>query len=176
MVFPPSLWSAVFLLSMIFGTVCAEQPTEYQVKGAYLYNFTKFITWPSTAFTDDQAPFRLCVLGDNPFGSALEALTKKTTQNHPITILYLEAVQQAAQCHLLFITQAESEKISAILTTIQKKPILTVGDRADFARQGGMIHFVNISDNLKFAINLETVLQAGLKVNATLLQVGHVIP
>lgn len=49
-------------------------PSEYQLKGAYLYNFAKFIEWPPKAFEDGKVPFIIGVLGDNPFGGDLEPM------------------------------------------------------------------------------------------------------
>ncbi|MEO5334212.1 MAG: YfiR family protein [Magnetococcus sp. YQC-5] len=171
-------WYSYVALLLMMGTgwkACADQPSEYQVKGAYLYHFTKFVTWPPSAFANEQAPFRLCVMGENPFGAVLDALTKKTTNNRSISLAYPETGQQATTCHLLFIAVSEQEKWSAILSAIQGKPVLTVGDRPDFVQQGGMIHFVPVQDTLRFAINQENARAAGLKISATLLQVGHVI-
>ncbi|MBF0127624.1 MAG: YfiR family protein [Magnetococcales bacterium] len=171
-------WAVATMLLVVSWGANATQndpPDEYQVKGAYLYHFTKFVTWPPSVFADQEEPFRLCVLGQNPFGSLLDLLSRKSVNNRRITILYLEGGQQATRCHLLFIANSERDRLTTILAAIQGKPVMTVGDMPDFARQGGMIHFIQVHDTLRFAINQETVLEAGLKVNAMLLQVGQVI-
>ena len=56
--------------------VCAQvnPPSEYQVKAAFLFNFAKFVDWPSAAFSSVQSPINLCILGDDPFGNALDEL------------------------------------------------------------------------------------------------------
>src|SRR5260370_40844835 len=53
------------------------RPTEYQVKAAYLYNFGKFVDWSRVAVKDDS--FTICVLGQDPFGLALDATSAKQT-------------------------------------------------------------------------------------------------
>jgi YfiR/HmsC-like len=45
---------------------------EYQVKAAFLFNFTKFVEWPQQAFKNASDPMSICVLGSNPFGNSLE--------------------------------------------------------------------------------------------------------
>jgi hypothetical protein len=50
----------------------ADQPPEYQVKAAFLLNCIKFIEWPGTAFRSLDSPVCICVLGDDPFGTALD--------------------------------------------------------------------------------------------------------
>src|SRR3990172_10053935 len=63
------------------GTVGAGQdsgtPSEYQVKAAILFNFAKFVEWPDAAFPDPATPIIIGVLGEDPFGSALDAAKNK---------------------------------------------------------------------------------------------------
>lgn len=48
-----------------------------ELKGAYLYKFAKFITWPATVFTADSDPFSICILGDAPLHSYLASQMQK---------------------------------------------------------------------------------------------------
>ncbi|MBF0339984.1 MAG: YfiR family protein [Magnetococcales bacterium] len=166
------------LLTLLVGTprdARGEAPSESQVKGAYLYNFTKFVTWPDSAFAHERDPFQLCLLGQDPFGAAITALTQKTVGSHPIAIRHLTDPRESGGCHLLFVAGSEEEKIPRILEAIRGKPVLTVGDTPEFASRGGMIHFTRVNDTVRFAIHQETALNAGLRIHATLLQVGHVL-
>ena len=45
--------------------------SEYQVKAAFLFNFTKFVEWPDGSFEDPQAPIVVGIIGDDPFGDDL---------------------------------------------------------------------------------------------------------
>src|SRR5208283_2536946 len=47
---------------------------EYTIKGAFLYNFGRYVQWPATAFVDDHAPFVIGVLGTDPFGAILDEI------------------------------------------------------------------------------------------------------
>jgi hypothetical protein len=38
-----------------------KSANEYQVKAALLYNFVKFVDWPSSAFTSPNQPLAICV-------------------------------------------------------------------------------------------------------------------
>ena len=53
------------LLVCVTG-VGAQSSGEYDVKAAYLYNFAKFVEWPPEAFPAPDAPFAICVLGQDP--------------------------------------------------------------------------------------------------------------
>src|SRR5260370_35542589 len=50
-----------------FGHAQEFRPTEYQVKGAFLFNFPKFVEWPPDAFASKTAPLVIGILGGNPF-------------------------------------------------------------------------------------------------------------
>jgi uncharacterized protein DUF4154 len=48
-----------------------SKPTEYEVKATYLYKFGRFVEWPTKVEGDS---FSICVLGQDPFGPALNAI------------------------------------------------------------------------------------------------------
>jgi hypothetical protein len=45
---------------------------EYQVKAAFLYNFAKFVEWPQGTFATPHDPIGICIVGQSPFGLALD--------------------------------------------------------------------------------------------------------
>ena len=49
-----------------------EQASESSVKAAYLAKFGAFVEWPQSAFAAPASPLVLCIVGDNPFGGALD--------------------------------------------------------------------------------------------------------
>jgi hypothetical protein len=67
-----------FLLVTGAATVAsADEAGEYKVKTAFLYNFAKFVDWPDRAFTGPAAPMSFCVMGDDPFGDALDSIKER---------------------------------------------------------------------------------------------------
>ncbi len=54
---------------------------EYEVKAAFLLNFTKFIEWPAGAFASPDSPFTICILGRDPFGRALDQIVAGESVN-----------------------------------------------------------------------------------------------
>ncbi len=53
-----------------------EQSLEYQVKAAFLLNFTKFIDWPPDNDVGAASPVAICILGKDPFGRALDEIVQ----------------------------------------------------------------------------------------------------
>ena len=46
------------------SALAAMEPLEYQVKAAFLLNFTKFVEWPAAAFAAADSPIAICILGE----------------------------------------------------------------------------------------------------------------
>src|SRR5436305_4926410 len=63
-----------------------QTPGEYSVKAAFLLNFTRYTDWPASAFASDADPLVLCIIGQDPFGPALDTVEGKTVKGHPIRI------------------------------------------------------------------------------------------
>ncbi|MBI2875810.1 MAG: YfiR family protein, partial [Candidatus Tectomicrobia bacterium] len=84
----------------------AESPSaqEYQIKAAFLYNFAKFIEWPPSAFAPNHAGLNLCLLGEEPFGVALNSIRGKTIRGKEVVIKQFAAAENLERCHILFIS------------------------------------------------------------------------
>src|SRR5271170_4167375 len=66
---------------------------EYQLKAAFLFHFAQFVEWPSVDSTNADDPFVIGVLGENPFGGALDEIVKgETIANHKIVVQYSRSV------------------------------------------------------------------------------------
>jgi hypothetical protein len=60
---------------------------EYKVKSVFIFNFTKFVDWPSTSFESEDSPFIIGIIGNNPFGNYLEeTVLGEKVGPHPIVI------------------------------------------------------------------------------------------
>jgi hypothetical protein len=75
------LFLGVASLTLSEQTLRAQLLDEYKVKAAFLYNFTKFVEWPQQAFRSPGDPLTICILGENPFGSALTEMANASTLN-----------------------------------------------------------------------------------------------
>ena len=45
---------------------------EYELKAAFIYNFTRFIEWSPESIPDASLTTSLCVVGRDPFGRSLD--------------------------------------------------------------------------------------------------------
>jgi hypothetical protein len=171
----------LLLLSLVLickATAYAEgQTSEYKVKAVYLYNFTKFISWPDTTLPGNTQTINICVLGKNPFGSLLEPITHMKTQDRTITIENIEDIHalEKKSCQILFISASEQGAATELLRKTAKMPILTVSDMDGFAQHDGIIAFVVKEGKVRLEINLRAARKAGLTISAKLLEIATVI-
>src|SRR5262245_65637689 len=68
------------------STAPGQTPGEYAVKAAFLLNFARYTEWPGAAFSSSTQPLVLCVVGADPFGSALDTVEDKLVRGRPIHI------------------------------------------------------------------------------------------
>ncbi len=142
---------------------------EYQIKAAFLYNFTKFVEWPADRFADDNAPIILCVFGKDPFGATLEdTVTGKTVKGRHIYIRRIVNVDELDACHVLFVGLSEREQLRQIVASSHRANVLTVGDMDDFVEFGGVISLIKKANKIQFEINLVAAKQARLKLDLKL--------
>lgn len=153
-----------------------EEPTEYQVKAAFLYNFAKFVEWPEEAMAGGQS-FVIGVMGRNPFGSDIdEAVAGKTVRDKPIVVRRFSKIEDAIGSHVLFISDSEAEDVVRIVRQLSRAPILTVSDLPRFAERGGMIQLLLEQNRVRFAINPAAIERAGLKPSSQLLKLARIVP
>ena len=123
-----------FLLWLSLFNNAYSQEKEYQVKAAFLYNFTKFIEWPPEALNSKN--FRICVIGNNPFDGALAPLEKKTLQNLTIKVDSKVTLTGISSCNVLYVSSSEAGNIEEIIEKAKSTPILTVSDIDGFINSG----------------------------------------
>ena len=151
-------------------------PTEYQVKAAFLFNFGKFIEWPTSSFASPDASFQVCVVGEDPFGSALDDLMRgKRIAHHAVGVERIKNLASARRCQLLFVSATEKRQLPAILGAVRGSPVLLVGDADGFAASGGAIQFLMEQNHVRFAINPDAVRRAGLQISSRLLALATIV-
>ena len=160
------------LLAVLWPWVArAEVASEYDVKAAFLYNFTKFVEWPSSALTE-RSDFQLCVLGEDPFGKSLKMVEDEKVAGRRITLLRTPKLAEPEGCHILFISRSERNRIPEILLDLGTAPVLTVSDTSGFLDQGGIINFVLEGSKVRFEINQAAAERAGIKISSKLLRLA----
>jgi hypothetical protein len=149
---------------------------EYELKAAFLFNFAKFIDWPPSSFASPQANFSICILGNDPFGSAMDDLLRgKTIGNRAVEIIRRNEVAEVRHCQVVFISPSEKGRVKEILDGLKGTNALVVGETPGFAAAGGAIQFAIEENHVHFLINTDAADRAGLKVSSKLLSLAHLV-
>lgn len=152
------------------------QTPEYQLKAVFLFNFAQFVEWPDSAFAAPDAPLVIGILGTDPFGHLLEdAIRGEQVNGHPLEVRRFARAEDIAGCHILFVGQLEGSRLAAALTQLRFRPILTVGEAAQFARTGGMIGFISDRNRIRLRINRQAAEAASLQLSSRLLRPAEIV-
>ncbi len=142
---------------------------EETVKTAYLYNFAKFVQWP-----DEQRPtLRLCVVGDNVLGKALDSLIGKPVRNMQIDVRHAIVLQDIPQCDLVFLPAGQARSLERVRQIVNGYPILIVAESTDALPKGAIVAMIQRDNRIVFEVDLTTARHLGLQVSAKLLQLAR---
>jgi hypothetical protein len=169
---------AIMLTLVSSGTTFPQTDAgkEYQVKAAFLFNFTRFVEWPADAFPAPDSPFIFGVAGSNPFGTHLEEIIKEERINgHPLVLHYFKTSADITACHILYIALENKEEMKMALAQAKALNALTVSDISNFTKQGGMIRFVTEDNKTRIRINLSASKAAGLTISSKLLKLAEIV-
>jgi len=170
-----SLTVALLLLCAGAGAAWAA-PTSAEVEAVFLFNFSQFVVWPAQSFAAASSPIVLCVLGNDPFGPALDQVVRGEQVNgRPLEVRRFRRVEDVTDCHILFVSRSERGQLEPILKALQGRSVLTVSDIEDFARAGGVICFVQMDNKIRLRVNLEAAKAAGLTLSSKLLRPAQIV-
>jgi hypothetical protein len=173
------LWPLIFAagIAILHAQDGSVVNREYAIKAAYLYQFGHYIQWPTDSFADEQSPFVIGVLGDDPFGGALDEIARdKKINDRRIVIKRFSSPANYSPCHLLFVVSSAdvTEKLGAIRKA-QRFPVLLVGESPGFAEHGGTINLFIEQNKVRFEVNMEVAKQQQLKISSKLLSLAKII-
>lgn len=172
-----ALFGVLLAMALCVGSAHAQEGSiEYELKAAFLFRFSEFVEWPVNAFPTPQSSIRICVLGTDPFGDALDrTLQGARVDGRSVVAARIQGVEQATGCHILFISRSEASQASGIISRLRGTPALTVADSGNFLQLGGTINFVTERGRVRFDINLGGAQNAQLQLSSKLLRLARVV-
>ena len=153
------------------AVVAAEPLPEYDVKAAFLYNFALFTDWPGAA----PQGVVFCVLGQDPFGAALDAFQSKPLRGAQVEVRRLPEAAGVRGCHVLFIGARDAQGVARGLQAAKGLPVLTVADAPGALDAGVMIVMALDERRVVFEVNREAAAGAGLSLSSKLLRLARAV-
>jgi hypothetical protein len=174
-----ALFAMLFLIVSVFLSTLSfaqEDNIEYKIKAGYLYNFTKFISWPE----NESETFNLCIIGKDPFGSIIDPIEKRSVKNKPIRLYRFQSMTEAKHCHLVYFGDSDQQwgnidfSLSDILTVSSLENTLMTGETKKYIQAGGMFSFFLKKGKVKLHINLQALKKSNLEVSAKLMEIAEI--
>lgn len=162
-----SVWSLCWLLLLGYSSLTlAEQPSEYRLKVAFLYNFSAYTEWPSLP----DHVLNLCIHGEDPFGENLQHLQHKKAHEHEIVIQHTKNTEDLPGCQIVFITRSSIDNLSDIIKQLDEMPILTIADTPGASQQGVILNMAIKEGKVTFEANVAIAKRNRLKLSSQLLR------
>ena len=163
------------LLMLLSGVVHADTQKEDSIKAGFLFNFAKYVEWPAKTMKDGK--LRVCGLSSEPLSGNLVKLQGRVIQERVIQVYTSVGPDEWHNCHVLFISADESQRVETLLRAVAKAPVLTVSDSEDFTNSGGIIGLKLHIGRIRFNINQGVANKAGLIMSSQLLKLAdEVLP
>src|ERR1700704_2824966 len=157
----------------------SSDSSEYLIKAGFIYNFAKFVEWPTTAFAQPDSPIVIGILGIDPFGPLIDRIVEnKKIGARGFVVKRLKwggDLKELKECKILFVGASERAHIDELMQIVKTLPILTVGETPGFAERGGVIRFVLEDNRVRFEINVDAAHEADLTISSRLLTLARII-
>lgn len=160
----------------LHATPATNVARAIELKAVFVFNFTIFVQWPPDALPAAGEPFRIGVLGDARVAEDLKQVVRGE-HVHDRSII----VQQSARaadllgCQLVFVGTGAETQATELLTRCRAKPILTIGETANFTRAGGNIRLYVEHNQLRMEINPASFARQQLKPSSKLLRAARLM-
>lgn len=158
---------ALLLTSATFGA------PEYEVKAAQTAKFASYIEWPASA---RGSTLVIGLVGRDPSAGTIEqALVGANVGGRRVELRRIAPGDTTGLrgCNIIFVSDAEADRVGDILRQVQGYPVLTVGESNNFATLGGMIEFIAVDGQIRFVANPRAAERSGLKLSSGLLRTAR---
>jgi uncharacterized protein DUF4154 len=161
---------AVTAASLLTARSVAAQPSaENDIKAAFLLNFTRFVDWPPAG----AGPIRVCTVADAGFDAVVtRTFGGETSGGRPIVRETPDSPEAARACHILFLSRLDAGRAERWLAAVRGRPVLVVVDTRA-SDLDAAITFVVEDNRVKFDVDEQAAMRAGLKISSKLLRVAR---
>ncbi len=155
------------LASFVMKEKSQKVDTNAKIKAVFIYNFTKYIEWPSS---HQQGEFKIGILGENPpLYSELDKMSKvKKVANRSFSITSFKDLEEINVPHILYIPGDNTDLLKEAVKKLKGKSTLIVTEKPGTAQQGSVINFIVVGNRQKFELNKANAHNHNLKVATAL--------
>ncbi len=147
-----------------------------EIQAAFLVKFSSYVKWPDTAFSSNNDPIIIGIVGRDPFGSTIDNIARSFKFNgRKIEIRRFPSYESLSKTHILFVSSSEKENISEIEKALVNGSTLLVGNFPGFLQEIGVINFIMDRKKIRFNISRTNCQKENLIISSKLLSVANEI-
>ena len=167
-------WLIPFVMALTLSTQINIAWAAYspeQIKGAYIFNFAKFVTWKNDATISE---FTIGFYGENDklYRELRANVQGKSARGKTITVKTFTSLKLARKAHILIVAESKNVEIGQITSALLRSNTLVVTDNSDDI-ENVMLNFRTSADStITFELNRPNTVFEGLKISKDLLLVG----
>lgn len=165
------------VISVLAGVmVYAQTPgqlSEYDLKTAFLYQFTLYVQWPDDQLGPESEPLVFGVLGADELAVNLKQLTAGNVQGHPIVVRQLTPYADVSGLHVLFIAAGEESNAAEMVRAAVADSVLVVTESTSGLPENSVINFAIVDGKVRFDVSLTNAQTARLEISSRLLQIAR---
>ena len=155
------------ILFTLLLTYCATwsqaQALDYKFQSVFLYNFAKYIEWPSGYQSGE---ITIGIVDNAKVSREIEAFfAGKTINSRKITVKSFASPEQISYCHILFLPASNKNNLAQVLQRVSTTPCLVVTEKEGWGKLGSVINFVLSEEGkFKFELNQAAAQKYNLKI------------
>ncbi len=168
---------ARWVVAIAFSLLCfcgflSAQQDERAVRAAFVFNLTKYVSWPST-----RDRLVIGVIGSSNMATVLKrVLDGKASDGRQISVILHNPEADLNECDVLYVADLPSATMRSVLSRVSGRAVLTVGDSDQFVRGGGMVALVRSGDQIEIEVNLPELRSRHLDMSSRLLKLAVLVP
>jgi len=168
--------ASALMVCLCLGLSASAQspaPIEASVKAVFLFNFSKYVTWPRAVMSErSPAELKICVTTNDSFFTLLKsAVQGEEVDGKPLLPIALDGLDEAKTCQILYVGNTETPDAKIWLGAVRSSQVLTVGEGA--LNDDTVIVFVREDNRIRFDINRAAASRHGLNVSSKLLRLAR---
>jgi hypothetical protein len=149
---------------------------ESAVKAMFVYNFLKFVEWPSSAAPATGEAFVVCIIGEGETPDAVQHfLESKAIGDQRLVVRRARWDESLAGARAVFVLERDSKKLRHILDEAAAAGVLSIGEGDGFASRGGVIGLLVEDRKVRFDVDTSAAQNARLRVSSKLLALSRTV-
>jgi hypothetical protein len=158
-------------LAMAATSNVTEQVTESELRVAYVFNFTKFVSWPPGTNTDEH--LTVCTYNAGAAQSTFSALNDRSSGNQSIQVVDINDAQDSNinRCDFLYMGGESTSSNRELLSALRERTVLTISEQP-LPESAAMVSLLMVDNKIAFEVDLQALRNNGLTVSSYMLRLA----